>query len=78
MLDASLWLGPEHEEFRHAVRAVVARELVPHADEWEAAGIFPREIYARMGKLGYLGLRYAPEYGGAEPRDRGGARFRPR
>ncbi len=65
MRDTSPWLGPEHEEFRRAVRAVVARELAPHADEWEAAGIFPREIYALMGKLGYLGLRYAPEYGGA-------------
>ena len=65
MPDASPWLSPEHEEFRRALRAVVARELAPHADEWEAAGIFPREIYALMGKLGYLGLRYAPEYGGA-------------
>jgi citronellyl-CoA dehydrogenase len=65
MLDAAPWLGPEHEEFRRALRAVVARELAPHADEWEAAGIDPREIYALMGKLGYLGLRYAPEYGGA-------------
>jgi citronellyl-CoA dehydrogenase len=64
-VDTSPWLGPEHEEFRRALRAVVARELAPHADEWEAAGIFPREIYALMGKLGYLGLRYAPEYGGA-------------
>ena len=65
MPDASPWLSPEHEEFRRALRALVARELAPHADAWEAAGIFPREIYALMGKLGYLGLRYAPEYGGA-------------
>src|SRR3989337_2316112 len=65
MPDAAPWLGPEHEEFRRALRAVVERELAPHADEWEAAGIFPREIYGLMGKLGYLGLRYAPEYGGA-------------
>src|SRR3989304_3071142 len=64
MPDAAPWLGPEHEEFRRALRAVVARELAPHADAWEAAGIFPREIYGLMGKLGYLGLRYAPEYGG--------------
>ena len=65
VIDASPWLGTEHEEFRRAVRAVVARELAPHADAWEAAGIFPREIYGLMGRLGYLGLRYAPEHGGA-------------
>jgi len=61
----SPWLGSEHEAFRRALRTVVERELAPHADEWEEAGIFPREIYTLMGKLGYLGLRYSPDYGGA-------------
>ena len=65
MTDPASWLSAEHEEFRRAVRAVVARELAPHADAWEAAEIFPRELYGLMGTLGYLGLRYAPEYGGA-------------
>jgi citronellyl-CoA dehydrogenase len=65
MSDASPWLTGEHEAFRRSLRTVVERELAPHADEWEAAGIFPREVYGLMGKLGYLGLRYAPEYGGA-------------
>jgi citronellyl-CoA dehydrogenase len=65
MSDPSPWLGPEHEAFRRALRTVVERELAPHADLWEAAGIFPREIFTLMGKLGYLGLRFSPEYGGA-------------
>src|SRR3989337_7683 len=65
MPGASPWLTSEHETFRRALRTVVERELAPHADEWEEAGIFPREIYTLMGKLGYLGLRYAPDYGGA-------------
>jgi acyl-CoA dehydrogenase len=63
--DPAPGLGPEHEEFRRAVRALVERELAPHADEWEAAGLVPRELYRRMGGLGYLGLRYSPEHGGA-------------
>ncbi len=64
-MDAAPWLTPEHDAFRKALRTVVERELAPHADEWEAAGIFPREIFALMGKLGYLGLRFSPDYGGA-------------
>ena len=69
MPGASPWLTSEHEAFRRALRTVVERELAPHADEWEAAGIFPREIYALMGKLGYLGLRYSPDYGGGGMRE---------
>lgn len=65
MPDPSPWLTSEHETFRRSLRTVVERELAPHANEWEAAGIFPREIFGLMGKLGYLGLRYSPDYGGA-------------
>lgn len=64
MQSSTPWLQPEHEEFRLALRRVVSREIAPHAEAWEAAGLFPRELYGLMGRLGYLGLRYAPEYGG--------------
>ena len=56
----------EHQMFRKAVRAFVENELNPHADEWEAAGIFPaHDVLKQMGDLGFLGLSYAEEYGGA-------------
>ena len=56
----------EHHMFRKAVRAFVENELNPHADEWEAAGIFPAHaVLKKMGDLGFLGLSYAEEYGGA-------------
>ncbi|MBE2271465.1 MAG: acyl-CoA dehydrogenase family protein [Anaerolinea sp.] len=56
----------EHHMFRRAVRAFVENELNPHADEWEAAGIFPAHaVLKKMGDLGFLGLSYAEEYGGA-------------
>jgi alkylation response protein AidB-like acyl-CoA dehydrogenase len=54
----------EHEELRRSIRAFVANELAPRADEWEAAGGFPDEVFARMGALGFLGLSYPEEYGG--------------
>lgn len=57
----------EHEMFRKSVRAFVENELNPHIDQWEADGIAPlHDILGKMGKLGFLGLNYASEYGGAE------------
>jgi acyl-CoA dehydrogenase len=55
----------EHEAFRRTVRAVVDRELLPHARKWEAEGEFPRSLFKRFGELGFLGLKYPEEYGGA-------------
>jgi acyl-CoA dehydrogenase len=54
----------EHERLREAIRAFVTEELRPHAREWEDAGWFPNEVFARMAELGYLGLKYPTEYGG--------------
>ncbi|MEK6607828.1 MAG: acyl-CoA dehydrogenase family protein [Myxococcota bacterium] len=55
----------EHDLFRKSFREFVERELAPHADEWEKAEEFPREVFSRMGKLGYLGLRFPEDVGGA-------------
>lgn len=54
----------EHDALRESIREFVAKELRPHAEEWEAAELFPREVFTRMGELGLLGLRYPVEYGG--------------
>ena len=56
----------EHEMFRKTVRNFVEKEINPHIDAWEEAGIAPlHEIFKKMGDLGLLGLDYAEEYGGA-------------
>ncbi|MBK9180165.1 MAG: acyl-CoA dehydrogenase family protein [Acidimicrobiales bacterium] len=56
---------PEHELFRATVREVVAREIDPHVDAWEAAGVFrAHELFPKLGALGLLGLEYDPAYGG--------------
>jgi acyl-CoA dehydrogenase len=54
----------EHEALRESLRSFVSREIRPHAPEWEAAEEFPRELFTRMGELGFLGLKYPEEYGG--------------
>ena len=56
----------EHEDFRAAVRRFVATELAPHAREWEDAHWFPNEVFTRMAKEGYLGLKYPEAYGGSD------------
>ena len=55
----------EHEIFRKQVRDFCEQELAPHAEEWEAAGIFPRWVFEKAGELGFLGIRYPEQYGGS-------------
>jgi alkylation response protein AidB-like acyl-CoA dehydrogenase len=54
----------DHEAFRASVRSFVEAELAPHAAEWEQEGCFPDRVFKRMGDLGFLGVRFPPEYGG--------------
>jgi alkylation response protein AidB-like acyl-CoA dehydrogenase len=55
---------PEHLAFGEAVRAFLEKEVVPHVEEWEDAGITPREIFTAAGANGFLGMAIPEEYGG--------------
>lgn len=55
----------EHIALQDSVRQFIDKEVNPHVDEWERAGIFPaHEVFGKMGKLGYLGVHKPVEYGG--------------
>ncbi len=54
----------EHEELRESVGRFVAAEIAPHVDRWEEAREFPRALFGRCGKLGFLGLKFPERYGG--------------
>jgi citronellyl-CoA dehydrogenase len=55
----------DHEAFRQAARGVLEREVTPHVQEWEEAGIFPaHELFKALGSAGLLGLEYDPSCGG--------------
>lgn len=55
----------EHEELRRTFSNFIAKEINPHVDEWEEAGIFPlREVSQKMAALGLLGIDKPEEYGG--------------
>jgi citronellyl-CoA dehydrogenase len=55
----------EHDHFRTTVRQFAQKELAPFADEWEAAEIFPNEVFKRAGELGLFAAHYPEEHGGA-------------
>ena len=54
----------EHEQFRASVGRWLDKEFVPHADEWEKAGIVPREVFQSAGANGFLGMDVPEQYGG--------------
>ena len=64
MASEDRWFTESHQIFRREFRKFVETELAPHADEWEEAEIFPRELFTRMGELGFFGVRYPESQGG--------------
>lgn len=58
-------VGESHEILRAAVAKFAEREIRPHAFEWEEAGTFPRELYARAAAAGILGVGFPEELGGS-------------
>ncbi len=55
---------PEHEAFRESFATFVAKEITPDYLQWEVNGIAPREIFAKAGAYGFLGMAIPAEHGG--------------
>ncbi len=55
----------EHEMIRRTVKRFCQEEIAPHAEEWDHAGIFPRELFKKAADIGLFGIRIDPEWGGA-------------
>jgi citronellyl-CoA dehydrogenase len=64
-MDDAPYFTEEHVIFRKTVRQVAEKELRPHTEAWEAAEEFPREVFLRLGELGFLGIRFDSSYGGS-------------
>ncbi len=45
--------------------AFCREEIAPFAQEWDEAGIFPREIFRKAADLGLFGIRVPTELGGS-------------
>ncbi len=59
-------LSKEEKMFQRAIREFAKKEIAPLVDEAEATGVYPVQLFPKMGELGYLGIRYSEKYGGAE------------
>ncbi|MCZ2818066.1 acyl-CoA dehydrogenase family protein [Modestobacter sp. VKM Ac-2984] len=59
----------DHDDFRSSVRAFCEKEVAPFHDDWERAGIVPRELWTAAGAQGLLGMGVDERYGGGGVRD---------
>ncbi len=60
-----LSLTPENLLVQESVRDFVAREITPHIRDWDRDHEVHREVFDRMGELGYLGAPIWERWGGA-------------
>jgi acyl-CoA dehydrogenase len=59
------YFSEEHAMLRDTLRRFIADRVLPNGDAWEEQGFVSRDVLREMGSLGLLGMRYAPEHGGA-------------
>ncbi|MEU0274330.1 acyl-CoA dehydrogenase family protein [Streptomyces sp. NPDC006307] len=59
----------EHDAFRETVRTFLAKEVLPHYEQWEKDGIVARDAWRAAGRQGLLGLAVPEEYGGGGTAD---------
>jgi len=63
MIDLSF--SEEQELFRRSIREFAQKEIAPLAREYDEREEYPTTLFKKMGELGYLGVKFPQEYGGA-------------
>ncbi len=58
-------LSDEQLEMRRTLRDFAEREIIPNASGWDETSSFPTDVINKLGELGFLGVIFPPEYGGA-------------
>ena len=71
----TLFLEEEHIILKDQIKRFVETEVKPEGPKWEVDGFIPREIFKKMGALGFLGITYPTEFGGSEMDVRGSVVF---
>lgn len=61
----SYYFSEEHELFRQSLRSFFKKEVIPFIDQWEEDRRIPKEVWKKMGDMGFLGLSYPEEFGGS-------------
>ena len=60
-----IFFTEDEKRFRQQVRTFAKDHVAPVVEEIETRQVYPREIIAEMGRLGFLGVLHPREYGGA-------------
>ncbi|MBI1745834.1 MAG: acyl-CoA dehydrogenase [Acidobacteria bacterium] len=55
----------EQQLLRKSVHDFAEREIRPHIMEWDEQQKFPSEVFRTMSELGFMGIIFSPDYGGA-------------
>ena len=55
----------DQKEMKRVLREFGEQEIAPFAAEWDEKEQFPMEVIKKLGALGFLGVVFPPEYGGA-------------
>jgi alkylation response protein AidB-like acyl-CoA dehydrogenase len=55
----------DHEAYRETVREFLAREVIPHKDQWDDDRWIPRELFKKAAEAGLYALQVPEEFGGA-------------
>jgi len=58
-------LSEEQQQIKMSVREFAEAEIAPHVMEWDESQHFPVELQPKMADLGFLGVIFPEEYGGA-------------
>lgn len=58
------YFNETHDQVRATARRFVQDHILPHINDWEEAGTFPRELYRLAGDAGLSGIGYPEALGG--------------
>ena len=58
-------LSDEQREIQSLAREIADSEIAPNAPEWDREHRFPRDLFAKLGELGLMGVCVPEELGGA-------------
>jgi butyryl-CoA dehydrogenase len=61
-----LRLSDEQQAVRDNFARFINEQVIPHADELDQAHEFPSDPFRQLGELGFFGMRYPAEVGGAD------------
>ncbi|OUS07053.1 acyl-CoA dehydrogenase [Gammaproteobacteria bacterium 42_54_T18] len=69
MSDYQQYFNETHNIVRRSAKQFVEKHILPHINQWEEEGGFPRELYERAGESGLLAVGYPEELGGVAEGD---------